>query len=94
MGKTDRAMDFVHLDPGSEFAAWVMTYVSLEEGKVPEARKGAMNIGKASTYHRELNVACTQAEKPADIDKIARDAESSVMREAPGARKHRVVLIS
>jgi serine/threonine protein kinase len=81
MGKTDSAMDFVHLDAGSEWAAWVTPYVYLAQGDVVEARKAANNMGKVSTYHRDLMVACTQAQKPADIEKIAREAELSVMRE-------------
>ena len=81
IGKTDRAMDFVHLDPGSEWAAWVTPYVYLAEGSVAEAKEAAKNMGKASTYHRELMVACTQTQKPADMDKIVREAELSVMKE-------------
>ena len=54
MGKTDRAMDFVHLDAGSEWAAWVTPYVYLAEGNVAEAHAAAKNMGKASSYHREL----------------------------------------
>jgi serine/threonine protein kinase len=82
MGKTDRAMDFVHLDAGSEWAEWVTPYVYLARGDVVEARQAATNMGKASTYHRDLMVACTQAQKPADMDKITREAELSVMRES------------
>src|SRR6202140_2302017 len=52
MGKPDRAMDFVHLDAGSEWAAWVTPYVHLAEGNVTEARSAAKNMGKASSYHR------------------------------------------
>jgi tetratricopeptide (TPR) repeat protein len=81
MGKTDRAMDFVHLDAGSEWAAWVMPYVYLVGGNVAEAREGAKHIGKASSYHRDLMMACTQAQRPVDMEKIAREAELSVMRE-------------
>ena len=81
-GKTERAMDFVHLDAGSEWAAGVSPYVYLAEGNVAEAREGAKNMGNASTYYRELMVACTQAQKPVDMDKIAREAELSVMRES------------
>jgi tetratricopeptide (TPR) repeat protein len=82
IGKTDRAMDFVHLDAGSEWAAWVSPQVYLAEGNIAEARAGAQNMGKAPTYHRELMVACTQAQRPVDLYKIAREAELSVMRES------------
>jgi hypothetical protein len=55
MGKTDKAMDFVHLDAGSEWAAWVTPYVYLAAGNVAEARQKAVkNMGKAVFYHREL----------------------------------------
>jgi serine/threonine protein kinase len=81
MGKTDRAMDFVHLDAGSEWAAWVTPYVHLAEGNVAEARAAAKNMGKAASYHRELMEACTAAQRPADMAKIVRDTEASVMIE-------------
>src|SRR5712671_687761 len=81
MGKTERAMDFVHLDAGSEWAAWVTPYIYLAEGKVSEARENAKNVGKASTYHRELMAACVAQQRPANMDQIVRDTESSVMTE-------------
>ncbi len=81
MGKTDRAMDFVHLDAGSEWAAWVTPYIYLAEGNVADAREAAKNMGKAASYHRELMEACTAAQRPADFAKIVRETESSVMME-------------
>ena len=81
MGKTDRAMDFVHLDAGSEWAAWVTPYVYLAEGNVAEARASAKNMAKAAFYHRDLMQACVAPQKPADLAKIVREAESSVMME-------------
>jgi len=81
MGKTERAMDFVHLDAGSEWAAWVTPYVYLAEGKLNDARESAKNMPKASFYHRELMVACVAPQKPADMDRIVRETESSVMME-------------
>ena len=83
MGKTDRAMDFVHLDAGSEWAAWVTPYVYLAEGNVAEARESAKNMAKASIYHRDLMQACTAAQRPADLARIVREKEASVMME-PG----------
>ncbi|MGC2446771.1 MAG: protein kinase [Candidatus Sulfotelmatobacter sp.] len=81
MGKTDRAMDFVHLDAGSEWAAWVTPYIYLAEGRVADAHEASKSMGKASSYHRELMQACTAPQKPADLAKIVRDSESSVMME-------------
>jgi serine/threonine protein kinase len=81
MGKTDRAMDFVLLDAGSEWAAWVTPYVYLAEGNVAEARASTKNMAKAPIYHRDLMEACTAAQRPADFAKIVRQNEASVMLE-------------
>jgi TolB-like protein/predicted Ser/Thr protein kinase len=89
LGKTNKAMDFVHLDPGTEWAAWVSTYVHMAAGNVAQARESVKSVSKAPIYHRELLAACTQAQRPADMDRIVREAESSVMMELdPEARYH------
>ena len=80
-GKTDKAMDFVHLDAGSEWAAWIMPYADLAAGNIEQAREAAKSVAKAPAYHRELIVACTQAQRPPDMDRIVREAEASVMTE-------------
>ena len=54
---------------------------AVASGDIAEAREGAKNIGQASIYHRDLMMACTQAQRPVEMDKIAREAELSVMRE-------------
>jgi len=90
LGKTDRAMDFVHLDAGSEWAAWMIPYVHLAEGNVGEARATARNMAKATSYHRDLMEACTAAQKPADFAKIVRESESSVMMEPDAEAWYRV----
>src|SRR5580658_6725904 len=76
LGKTDGAMDFVQMDAGSEWAAWVTPFVHLAE-----ARGAARNMGRGSTYHRELMEACTAAQKPPDLARIVREHEASVMME-------------
>jgi serine/threonine protein kinase len=95
MGKTDRAMDFVHLDAGSEWAAWVTPYVYLAEGNVTDARGAARNMGKTPTYHRDLMEACTAAQPPADMAGIVRENEASVMMEPdPEAWYHVAALMA
>jgi len=81
MGKTDQALDFVHLDAGSEWAAWVTPYIYLAEGKVAEARDAAKSMGKAPSYHRDLMEACAAEPRPADLPRIVRESEASVMME-------------
>jgi eukaryotic-like serine/threonine-protein kinase len=81
MGKGDEAMDFVRLDQGTEWAAWVIPYVDLAEGKLPEARAAARAMSNGPTYHKPLMEACTAAQRPADFEKIVRETESAVMIE-------------
>ncbi len=90
MGKTDQAMDFVHLDPGTEWAAWVTPYVYLVAGQLPEARAAAKNMGPAPSYHRTLMEACTAAQRPADLAKTVKDNEASVMAEPDAEAWYRV----
>jgi serine/threonine protein kinase len=81
MGKSERAMDFVHLDAGSEWANWVTPYVYISENNLAEARESLKNVPKASFTHRDLMAACLAPQKPADMDRIVRETESSVMIE-------------
>jgi len=81
MGKTDRAMDYVHLDAGSEWAAWVTPYIYLAEGNIAQAREAAKNMGRGASYHRELMEACTAAQRPADLPRIVKETEAEVMTE-------------
>ncbi len=90
LGKTDRAMDFVHLDAGSEWAAWATPYVYLAAGNLAQARESAKTMPKAPFYHRELMVACTQSPRPADLDRIVRETEASVMTEPDPESWYRV----
>jgi len=81
LGKTQRAADFVRLDAGSEWAAYVMPSIFLREGKVAEAREAVTHMPNTPRYHRDLLESCLQLRPAADLDRIARDAETSLPTE-------------
>ncbi len=78
LGKTERAADFVRLDAGSEWAAYVLPSILLREGKVAEAREAVKRMPSAPRYQRDLLESCLQLRPAADLDRIAHDAETSL----------------
>ncbi len=81
LGKTARARDFVRLDAGSEWAAYVTPSILLREAKVEEAREAVKRMPTAPRYRRDLLEACLQLRPAADLDRMAQEAESSLPSE-------------
>jgi eukaryotic-like serine/threonine-protein kinase len=81
LGKTQRAMDFVRLDAGSEWAAYASLQILLREGKIADARAQVKNISNAPRYHRELLETCLGLRPASDLDRLAQQAETAVLAE-------------
>jgi eukaryotic-like serine/threonine-protein kinase len=81
LGKTDRAADFVRLDAGSEWAAYVLPSILLREGKIPEAREAVKRMPNTPRYHRDLLESCLQLRPAADLDRMAQEAETNLPTE-------------
>jgi len=81
LGKTERAADFVRLDAGSEWAAYVTPSILLREGKIAEAREAVKRMPTAPRYHRDLLESCLQLRPAADLDRMAQEAETSQLTE-------------
>jgi tetratricopeptide (TPR) repeat protein len=81
LGKTEQAKDFVRLDAGSEWAAYVTPSVLLREGKIEEAREAVKRMPATPRYRRDLLEACLQLRPAADLDRMAQEAESSLPTE-------------
>jgi eukaryotic-like serine/threonine-protein kinase len=77
LGKTQRAADYVRLDAGSEWAAYVTPSILLREGKIAEAREAVKRMPPAPQFHRDLLEACLQMRPAADLDRLAHDAETN-----------------
>ena len=81
LGQTQRAMDFLQLDAGSEWAAYVTPSLLVREGKVTEAKEAAKHMPTAPRYHRDLVEACLGLRPASDQDRIAHDLETSTVTE-------------
>jgi serine/threonine protein kinase len=77
MGRTARAADFIHLDAGSEWAAYVMPSLLLREGEIEKAREAVTHMPTAPRYHRDLLEACLGLRPPAEADRMAQEAETT-----------------
>ncbi len=82
LGNTARAADFIRLDAGSEWAAYVTPSLLLREGKIVEAQEAVKHMSTAPRYHRDLLEACLQLRPPSDLDRIAQELEVNQAAEA------------
>ncbi len=78
LNKNQRAQDFLHLDAGSEWAAYVTPSLLLREGKIADAREAVKRMPTSPKYHRDLLESCLQLRTSSDLDRIAQEAETGV----------------
>lgn len=81
LGQTERAWDFLRLDAGSEWAAYVKPSLLLRANRVAEAKEAVKHMPTAPRYRRELLEACLGLRPASDLDRIARDMENSQVNE-------------
>jgi serine/threonine protein kinase len=81
LGKTERAAEFVRLDAGSEWAAYITPSILLREGKIAEAREAVKRMPSTPRYHRDLLEACLGMRPAAELDRMAEEAETSLPTE-------------
>jgi len=74
LGNTARAADFIRLDAGSEWAAYITPSLLLREGKVPETKEAVKQMPSAPRYHRDMWEACLLHRQPMEIDHVAHEA--------------------
>jgi tetratricopeptide (TPR) repeat protein len=77
LSKFDRARDFIQLDAGTEWANYATPSLLLREGRVAEAREAVKHMANAPHYHRDLMEALVGLRPPAELDRMAHDAEAS-----------------
>jgi eukaryotic-like serine/threonine-protein kinase len=81
LNQPDRARDFLRLDPGSEWTAWVMPHLLIREGKPEAAFQAAKQMSSNPRFHRDLLEACLGPQRPQNFDQIVHNAEATTLAE-------------
>src|SRR5437660_5833129 len=79
LNQQQRAMDFVRLDAGSEWAARTAAYIFLREGKLPEARASIQRTSANPRMGRDLLQACLGPSRNSALDEISQKAEAAAL---------------
>jgi tetratricopeptide (TPR) repeat protein len=75
LGRTQRAMEFVQLDGGTEWANYVMPSLLLRSGKLAEAKEAVKRMSSSPHYHKDLVQACLLGPE-SELDRIAHEDET------------------
>jgi eukaryotic-like serine/threonine-protein kinase len=79
MGNAQRALDFVRLDAGSEWAASVTPIMLLRGGNVAGAREAVKRMAPIALYRRDLLEVCITPRPGSELDRMAHEAETTLV---------------
>jgi TolB-like protein len=79
LGRTARAVEYVHLDSGSEWAASVFPSILLREGRMDEARVAATKMSPGPTWFAPLFQECVKPAAMVDMKRLADQAAPQLL---------------
>ncbi len=79
LGQPQRAMEFVRLDAGSEWAKRQTAFILMGQGKLAEARQAIPKISDAPLRGRDLFQYCLDPKEKSQLDTTARKVEAAAL---------------
>jgi tetratricopeptide (TPR) repeat protein len=79
LGKPERAMDFISLDAGSDWALFNLPDIFLRQGKPQEALEAEKRVRADQAGHK-LVIACLTPASPAELGQVAKQVENDVSK--------------
>jgi TolB-like protein len=79
IGQPQRAMEFVRLDAGSEWAARLTAFILAGQGKLAEARQTIPRTSDAPLMGRDLFQYCLDPKEKSQLDRTAQKVESAAL---------------
>lgn len=79
LGEPQRAMEFVRLDAGSEYAAMQTAAILLGQGKLAEAREAIQKASESPLMGRDLIQACLDPQQSSQCDRASQKIEAAAL---------------
>ena len=79
LGRPERAMEFVRLDAGSEWAARTAAFILVRQGKLAEARQTVQKISNAPLTGHDLILSCFVPQKTSQLSRATHEIEAAVL---------------
>jgi len=80
LDQPEKAMEFVRLDSGSEWATRSAAYILLGQGKLAEARESIQRTSADPRLGRDLLAACVDPSQHSSLDRLAHETENTMLR--------------
>ena len=87
LGEPQRAMEFVRLDAGSEWAANKVASILLGQGRLAEARQTIQRTSDVPIMGRDLLQACLDPQQTSQFDRAAQKIEAAALAEGVAVEK-------
>lgn len=87
-GKSERAMEYLGLDPGSEWSNAVRVSVLMRQGKTTDARQAAQKMSDNPTWMRPMLQVCLAQQPTTQIHQAAESAEKELLGEQDSELKY------
>jgi len=95
LGQPQRAMEFVRLDAGSEYAARQTALILMGQGKLAEARQSIQRTSDQPLMGRDLVQACLDPQQSSQLDRAVRKMEADALAQPDSEpRYHAGALLS
>jgi TolB-like protein len=87
-GKTQRAMDFLNLDAGSEWSNAVRVWVLMREANTTDAQQATQQVIENTMWMRGLEEACLSKAPAAEVHRLAELAQNQLLPETDPELKY------
>ena len=87
-GKSERAMEYLNLDAGSEYSNAIKVTVLMREGKMTEARQAAQKMTDSPMWMRTFLLGCLDKVPATEEHQLAEVAEKQLLLEQNSALKY------